>query len=121
MKYFNLLREQMAPTLMAAPKRLKYCNPAVKTILTGHTRCYKPNDPYEFSGKELSDHLGLNGCGLEEKNYRVCANVADRVREKRSRKPIHFLILVIDNPHNTTHKPQLHLYSTTFGFIGNRS
>ena len=68
---FKLLREQMAPTSTTAMKRLKYCNPAVKIILTSHTRFNKTKDPSEFSGKELNDYLGLHGHCLEEKkNYR---------------------------------------------------
>ena len=82
---FKLLREQMAPTSTTAMKRLKYCDPALKIILTSHTRCNKTKDPSEFSGKELNDYLGLHCRGLEEqKNYRVCANIADRVREKKA-------------------------------------
>ena len=77
---FKLLREQMAPTSTTAMKSLKYCDLAVKIILTSHTRCNKTKDPSEFSGNELNDYLGLYGRGLEEqKNYRVCANIADRV------------------------------------------
>ena len=75
----------MAPTSATATKRLKYCDPAIKTIVTGHIKCNKTKDPSEFSGKELNKYLGLHGRGLEEdKNYRVCSNIADRVREKKS-------------------------------------
>ena len=68
----------MAPSKQR--QRYKHCDPEVKRLFPTHQRCNLIKEAQTFTGKQINHYLNLPDALEKSKNYRVCSNIADKIK-----------------------------------------